>query len=118
MQVINRICFNTCFKGKTAVDYITDVEPLVTDSVSTENIQTQESKHESTTVERNKKTEKSDWREKYYNSILETDEKKIGSEVLMTKLKSYNLLLKNIELENKMGKFLILSPSFYIFTGT
>lgn len=113
LQIVNTI-YDTCFKGNAAVDYATEVEPVVGGSVVSDDIQTQQSQHEPTISEKSKKKEKSDWREKYYNSILETDEKKTDSEVLMTKLKSYNLLLKNIELENRMGKLLIIFHPIFI----
>lgn len=46
------------------------------------------------------------WKEKYFKSFVTTEEKRYDSELSLSQLKAYNLLLKNILLEKQLSKTL------------
>lgn len=45
------------------------------------------------------------WKENFYESFQNVDKLRCDAEMKVSRLKSYNLLLRNIELERSLGKF-------------
>lgn len=92
------------------------MEPNISDCTIPEKTQPENTENPSMVIQKtNRKTDVGDWREKYYKSIIGSDEKKIECEMFMMKIKSYKLLLQSIELEKKMGELIILivSPNYF-----
>lgn len=48
------------------------------------------------------------WKENFYESFQNFDKLRCDAEMKVSKLKSYNLMLRNIQLERNLGKFHIL----------
>lgn len=90
-------------KGDSAVDYVTPLEPAGTNEVIVPE-ELQDCQSVAKTSSKKKKKEE-DWKEKYLQSLVNVDEKRCDSELMVTKLKPYNMLLRNIELEKSLSKF-------------
>lgn len=48
------------------------------------------------------------WKENFYESFQNVDKMRCDADMKVSKLKSYNLMLRNIQLERNLGKFHIL----------
>lgn len=87
------------FKGKTAVDYVTNLESSGNDSpklpldLTEEDFQPPPKKKMSAEM----------WKEKYFASIVNVEEKSSDAEIKKAHLKAYHTLLQCIQMEEKMG---------------
>lgn len=84
------------FSGNVAVDYITSVEPTGTNKAAEKQIITEENKPKKVKISK-------DWKEKCFKTFADTAEKNCESETVISSLKAYNLLLRNIKMEADMG---------------
>lgn len=75
------------------MDYITDVEPSGSDAVSCKVDEEPPSK---------KKKSGESWKEKYFESIVNVEEKLSDPEIKKKQLKAYHTLLKCIKLEEEL----------------
>lgn len=116
-------------KGNATVDYVQSIEPSGTDSVcdleqemNSESIQIEISSEDRlrdvVDLETNKnrkldynkndrvydkKQASESWKEKYFDQMTSNDNKLCTANIQMAELKSYNLLLRNMDLEKSLG---------------
>lgn len=86
---------NFCAKGDTSVNYIDTIEPSGSSGMD-------QSSKELHPEAKNKKSSEI-WKEKYFASIVNVDEKCADVKILQSRLIAYHNLLQCIQLEEKMG---------------
>lgn len=126
MTEFQELClsFVSSAKGSTAVNYIETNEPLGTDASTTHDsiednsvelnideidpdptfrFQSKIQKVSAVNDNKSGRTGGDSWKEKYFKSMITNDAKFNEAGIRKADLKSYNLLLKNIQLEKSLG---------------